>query len=127
MRLSVQAFPVSLHLGGMALAVALVGGLSLGISAAVYQNRPVDYLCSLTAMLAVALPNFVVAVFFILLFCPSFAAGADRWMGCPKPLAPTNTDSGAGADGGDRTLHTLHHDRCHPSRLCAHCQGQGAA
>ena len=63
-----QAFPVSLHLGGMALAVALVGGLTLGISAAVYQNRPVDYLCSLTAMLAVALPNFVVAVFFILLF-----------------------------------------------------------
>jgi ABC-type dipeptide/oligopeptide/nickel transport system permease component len=63
-----QAFPVSLHLGGMALAVALVGGLALGISAAVYQNRPLDYLCSLTAMLAVALPNFVVAVFFILLF-----------------------------------------------------------
>lgn len=63
-----QAFPVSLHLGGMALAVALVGGLSLGISAAVYQNHPVDYLCSLTAMLAVALPNFVVAVFCILLF-----------------------------------------------------------
>src|SRR5262249_43451228 len=63
-----QAFPVSLHLGGMALAVALVGGLTLGISAAVHQNGPVDYLCSLTAMLAVALPNFVVAVFFILLF-----------------------------------------------------------
>ena len=42
--------------------------MTLGISAAVYQNRPVDYLCSLTAMLAVALPNFVVAVFFILLF-----------------------------------------------------------
>jgi ABC-type dipeptide/oligopeptide/nickel transport system permease component len=42
--------------------------LSLGISAAVYQNHPVDYLCSLTAMLAVALPNFVVAVFCILLF-----------------------------------------------------------
>ena len=59
---------MSLHLGGMALAVALVGGLTLGISAAVHQNGPVDYLCSLTAMLAVALPNFVVAVFFILLF-----------------------------------------------------------
>src|SRR2546425_4168849 len=63
-----QAFPVSLHLGGMALAVALVGGLTLAISAAVHQIGPVDSLCSLTAMLAVALPNFVVAVFFILLF-----------------------------------------------------------
>jgi ABC-type dipeptide/oligopeptide/nickel transport system permease component len=63
-----QAFPVSLHLGSMALVVALTGGLALGISAAVYQNHAIDYLCSLTAMLAVALPNFVVAVFFILVF-----------------------------------------------------------
>jgi ABC-type dipeptide/oligopeptide/nickel transport system permease component len=63
-----QAFPVSLHLGCMALAVAIVGGLVLGIAAAVKQNTLVDYLCSLTAMLSVALPNFVVAVFFILFF-----------------------------------------------------------
>ena len=62
------AFPVSLHLGGMALAVAIIGGLTLGICAAIRHNGTVDYLCSLTAMLAVSLPNFVVAVFFILLF-----------------------------------------------------------
>jgi ABC-type dipeptide/oligopeptide/nickel transport system permease component len=62
------AFPVSLHLGGMALVVAIIGGLTLGICAAIHQNGTVDYLCSLTAMLAVSLPNFVVAVFFILLF-----------------------------------------------------------
>ncbi len=61
-----QAFPVSLHLGSMALVVALAVGLPLGLSAAVYQHRPLDYLCSLTAMCAVALPNFVVAVFLIL-------------------------------------------------------------
>jgi ABC-type dipeptide/oligopeptide/nickel transport system permease component len=63
-----EAFPVSLHLGCMALAAAIVGGLTLGIAAAVKQNSLVDYLCSLTAMLSVALPNFVVAVFFILFF-----------------------------------------------------------
>jgi ABC-type dipeptide/oligopeptide/nickel transport system permease component len=62
------AFPVSLHLGGMALVVAIIGGLTLGICAAIRHNGTVDYLCSLTAMLAVSLPNFVVAVFFILLF-----------------------------------------------------------
>jgi ABC-type dipeptide/oligopeptide/nickel transport system permease component len=52
----------------MALAIAIVGGLALGICAAVNQNGMVDYFCSLTAMLSVALPNFVVAVFFILIF-----------------------------------------------------------
>lgn len=63
-----QAFPVSLHLGCMALLVAIVSGLLLGICAAIKQNSLVDYCCSLTAMLAVALPNFVVAVLLILLF-----------------------------------------------------------
>jgi ABC-type dipeptide/oligopeptide/nickel transport system permease component len=63
-----EAFPVSLHLGGMALALAIAGGMVLGIAAAVKQNGLVDYLCSLIAMLSVALPNFVVAVFLILLF-----------------------------------------------------------
>jgi peptide/nickel transport system permease protein len=63
-----EALPVSLHLGCMALVVAIVGGLTLGLAAALKQNTLVDYLCSLTAMLSVALPNFVVAVFFILLF-----------------------------------------------------------
>ena len=121
-----QAFPVSLHLGGMALAVALVGGLTLGISAAVYQNRPVDYLCSLTAMLAVALPNFVVAVFFILLFSLVLQlVPTGGWM--PKPLAPANIDPGAGAYGNHCPLHPLYHDRCHSGRFCAHCQGQRAA
>jgi len=63
-----QTFPVSLHLGSMALVVAIICGLTLGIFAAVNQNGTVDYLCSLTAMFSVALPNFVVAVFFIILF-----------------------------------------------------------
>lgn len=63
-----EAFPVSLHLGAMALAIAITGGLMLGIAAAIQQNSLVDYACSLIAMLSVALPNFVVAVFLILLF-----------------------------------------------------------
>lgn len=63
-----QAFPVSLHLGVMALGVALLGGLALGICAAMSHNGILDYCCSLIAILAVALPNFVVAVFCILLF-----------------------------------------------------------
>jgi peptide/nickel transport system permease protein len=65
------AFPVSLFLGSMALVVAVVFGLALGILAAVYQNRAWDYLSVTVATFGVAVPNFVLAVFLIVLF--SFA------------------------------------------------------
>jgi ABC-type dipeptide/oligopeptide/nickel transport system permease component len=60
--------PVSLHLGLMALAVAVVGGGALGVLAAVHQNRPLDHACTLVATLGVAVPNFVVGVLLIALF-----------------------------------------------------------
>lgn len=65
------AFPVSLFLGTMALLVAIAGGLTLGILAAVHQNRAWDYLSVSLATFGVAVPNFVLAVFAIILF--SFA------------------------------------------------------
>lgn len=71
------ALPVSLMLGAMALAVAVAGGLSLGVLAAVHHNRPGDYLSVGLATVGVAVPNFVLAVFLIVLF--SFAV----------PLFPT--------------------------------------
>jgi len=67
----VGTFPVSLFLGTMALLVALAGGLTLGILAAMHQNRAWDYLSVSLATFGVAVPNFVLAVFAIILF--SFA------------------------------------------------------
>jgi ABC-type dipeptide/oligopeptide/nickel transport system permease component len=64
-------FPVSLFLGTMALVVAVLGGIALGILAAVHQNRTWDYLSVSLATFGVAVPNFVLAVFLIILF--SFA------------------------------------------------------
>jgi ABC-type dipeptide/oligopeptide/nickel transport system permease component len=61
-------FPVSLFLGTMALVVAVAGGLTLGILAAIYQNRGWDYVSVTLATFGVAVPNFVLAVFFIMLF-----------------------------------------------------------
>jgi ABC-type dipeptide/oligopeptide/nickel transport system permease component len=61
-------FPVSLHLGLMALAVAIVVGGTLGILAAINQNGPLDYLCTFIAMLGVSLPNFVMAILLITVF-----------------------------------------------------------
>src|SRR5260370_34532937 len=74
----VETFPVSLLLGSMALALAVVGGLTLGILAAVYQNRTWDYLSVSLATVGVAVPNFVLAVFLIILFSfivPLFPTG----------------------------------------------------
>ncbi len=74
----VDTFPVSLLLGSLALAIAVTGGVALGILAAVYQNRSWDYVCVSLATLGVSLPNFVLAVFLIVLFSfviPLFATG----------------------------------------------------
>src|SRR2546428_4803929 len=57
----VETFPVSLLLGSLALVLAIVGGLTLRILGAIYQNRPSAYLSVNLATLAAALPNF---------FCP---------------------------------------------------------
>jgi peptide/nickel transport system permease protein len=78
-----ETFPVSLFLGAMALGLAIAGGLTLGILAAVYQNRGWDYVSVTLATFGVAVPNFVMGVFFIILFSfivPLFPTGGwDSW------------------------------------------------
>src|SRR5437899_2848673 len=79
----VDTFPISLLLGSMALALAIVGGLTLGILAAIYQNRGWDYVSVSVATVGVAVPHFVLAVFLIILFSfvvPLFPTG-----GCDSP------------------------------------------
>jgi oligopeptide transport system permease protein len=61
-------FPVSLHLGLMALALAICAGGLLGVLAAMNQNGPLDYICTFFAMLGVSLPNFVMAILLISVF-----------------------------------------------------------
>ena len=73
-----ESFPVSLLLGTLALALAVAGGLSLGILAAIHQNRAWDYVSVTLATFGVAVPNFVLAVFAIILFSfviPLFPTG----------------------------------------------------
>ena len=63
-----KGFPVSLTIGGFALLLALVIGISLGTLAAVRQNSWVDYLLMSSAMTGISVPNFVVAPLLILFF-----------------------------------------------------------
>jgi len=73
-----EAFPVSLFLGAAALAIAVAGGISLGILAAIYQNRLWDYVSVSLATVGVAIPNFVLGIFLIILFSfvvPLFPTG----------------------------------------------------
>ncbi|MGH2586039.1 MAG: ABC transporter permease [Dehalococcoidia bacterium] len=63
-----EGLPKSLLLGTLAMGFAIVGGLALGIIAAMNQNGAGDYLASILAMLAISLPSFVLAVFAIVIF-----------------------------------------------------------
>jgi peptide/nickel transport system permease protein len=60
--------PVSLHLGLMALIIAITVGVSLGVLAATKRNGPFDYLCTFVAMIGVSVPNFVMSIVFIIVF-----------------------------------------------------------
>lgn len=60
--------PVSLELGGLALLVALVLGLTFGVLAAVRRNSIVDYLCSSVGMIGVCVPTFVMGPVLVLFF-----------------------------------------------------------
>jgi peptide/nickel transport system permease protein len=87
-----DAFPVSLRLGAMALVIATCLGVALGVLAAVNQNSFWDYASVTTAMVAVSIPNFVMAVFLILLFSfliPLFPTGG--WGGPRDWVLPTIT------------------------------------
>jgi oligopeptide transport system permease protein len=60
--------PVSLELGLLSLAVALVFGLPLGVIAAVKRNTFFDYICSSIAMMGICIPTFVLGPLLVLVF-----------------------------------------------------------
>ncbi len=63
-----KAFPVSLHLGAMALGVALFLGISVGIISALNQNKWPDYAAMSFAVLGISIPLFVIGPLLMLIF-----------------------------------------------------------
>jgi oligopeptide transport system permease protein len=60
-----QHFPVSAELGGLAMLLAILVGVPLGILSALRANRVTDYIAMLFANLGFAVPSFLVATLLI--------------------------------------------------------------
>src|SRR6476620_11419733 len=70
-----RTWPVSIRLGGLAILVAFTSGLAFGIIAAVRQNSWIDYVVTFISTLGLTVPNFVVAIWLLLIFAVQL-----RWL-----------------------------------------------
>src|SRR5438105_6136639 len=69
-----EHFPVSLKLGGLAMAWAILLGIPLGILAALKQNSVFDYFVMTFVNAGYAIPNFLIATLLIYFFALKFRA-----------------------------------------------------
>jgi oligopeptide transport system permease protein len=84
--------PVSLELGGLALLIALVLGLTLGVLAAVRRNTWLDYLCSSFGLLGICVPTFVLGPLLVLFFAIHLGwFNASGWDGPADRVLPAVT------------------------------------
>jgi oligopeptide transport system permease protein len=84
-----QGLPYSMVLGSMALVVAIVGGVSVGVLAALRQNGIVDHAVMATATIGLTIPNFVMGPVLSLIFAVglSWASSGGWGSGTPRDLA----------------------------------------
>ncbi len=67
-QLIARVWPTSMQLGGLAILLAASIGLTSGIIAATHQNTWVDYIVTFVSTLGLTVPNFVVALWLLLIF-----------------------------------------------------------
>jgi oligopeptide transport system permease protein len=83
-------FPVSLQLGGLAMLLALLVGISIGTLAALKQNSRTDHVVMGAAMTGISIPNFVLAPLLVLLFAVTLrwlpAGGLGDWRNLVLPV-----------------------------------------
>jgi oligopeptide transport system permease protein len=81
-----ENYPVSVILGLSAIIIASIVGVTLGVLAAVRQNRSVDYGVMTLAILGVCVPTFVTAPLLVLLFASTLGwAPSAGWNGGALP------------------------------------------
>jgi oligopeptide transport system permease protein len=84
-------FPNSMMLGGIAIALAVILGVTAGTIAALKQNSATDYAVMATAMSGITIPNFVVAptltlVFGLMLRWTPVGGWGDSWRQAILPI-----------------------------------------
>jgi oligopeptide transport system permease protein len=85
-------FPVSLELGGMALGLALLLGITAGVVAALRPNSAMDYAASGISMMGICLPTFVLGPLFILVFALQLRwVNASGWFDSVDRILPAVT------------------------------------
>jgi oligopeptide transport system permease protein len=90
------ALPVSLELGGLALLVAMLIGIPIGVIAAVRQNSGTDHAAMGLALAGVSIPNFVLGPVLILVFSLGlFLLPPALWQGPASRILPVLTLSTA--------------------------------
>jgi peptide/nickel transport system permease protein len=84
MELIGERLPITLKLGGVALLLAVVVAIPLGVLAAIYRDSWVDRLALLVAVVGQAMPNFWFALTLVLLFAVGLkwlpVAGNTSWL-----------------------------------------------
>jgi oligopeptide transport system permease protein len=67
-----ESFPVSVQLGLVAMAIALLIGIPLGVLGAVKHNSVLDYVSGFVAIFGVSTPSYVTVSLLVLLFANTF-------------------------------------------------------
>lgn len=86
-----EQWPYSLRLGSIAIVVMLVGGLPLGVLAAMKQNTWFDHLSRLITTVGIAIPAFVLGLLVLVIFGTQLqwiAVATSDWDTWPPYLAP---------------------------------------
>ena len=96
-RLLAQRLPLTLTLGGTALVLAALLGVTLGVIAALKRDRWPDHLVGSVATLGMSVPNFWLGILAIIVFAVNLG-----WL-----PAAGNASIGRGFDLGDRIRHLI--------------------
>ena len=81
-----QTWPVTLRIGALTLLISYPLGIALGLIAALKRNTWVDYFITFGSTLGMVLPNFVVAIWLILVFSVSLDWLPSGGWGTPQHL-----------------------------------------
>jgi ABC-type dipeptide/oligopeptide/nickel transport system permease component len=85
-----RTWPTTLKIGAVTIVVAYTLGLLLGYFAAIRQRTAVDYSLTFLATLGIAVPNFVIAIWLILIFAVRLEwfplRGLDSWKSYVLPV-----------------------------------------